>query len=136
MVLTGPAEHFWARSQAYAPEAWVAFQARSAEIPVLRDTDEWAAWDRLGDAVVHIELREWADALVVAPLSANTLAKLAQGLCDNLLVGAARLLPCACVGETPPADTHPNQSPTNSRNNRPRSSAPGTRASPWWWRRP
>lgn len=86
MVLTGPAEHFWARSQAYAPAAWEAFQALSAQILVLRDADEWAAWDTLGDAVVHIELREWADALVLAPLSANSLAKLAQGLCDNLMV--------------------------------------------------
>ena len=86
VVLTGPAEHFWARSQAYAPGAWEAFQALSARVPVLRDADEWDAWDALGDAVVHIELREWADALVLAPLSANSLAKLAQGLCDNLLV--------------------------------------------------
>lgn len=34
---------------------------------------------------MHIELRRWADCLVIAPLSANTLAKAAQGLCDNLL---------------------------------------------------
>ena len=35
--------------------------------------------------MLHIELRRWADCLVIAPLSANTLAKCAQGLCDNLL---------------------------------------------------
>jgi len=40
--------------------------------------------------VVHIELRRWADALVIAPLSANTLAKLAHGLCDNLLTCVVR----------------------------------------------
>jgi phosphopantothenoylcysteine decarboxylase len=34
---------------------------------------------------MHIELRKWADILVVAPLDANTLAKLAVGLCDNCL---------------------------------------------------
>ena len=39
----------------------------------------------MGDPVTHIELRRWADCLVIAPLSANTLAKAAQGLCDNLL---------------------------------------------------
>lgn len=33
----------------------------------------------------HVELGLWADALLVAPCSANTLAKFAQGLCDNLL---------------------------------------------------
>lgn len=44
----------------------------------------------MGDPVVHIELRRWADALVIAPLSANTLAKLAGGLCDNLLTCVVR----------------------------------------------
>src|SRR5260221_12582250 len=34
----------------------------------------------------HVELGLWADLLVVAPASANTLAKMAQGLCDNLLL--------------------------------------------------
>lgn len=53
---------------------------------VLRDRDEWPApgYHR-GDPVQHIELRKWADALVVAPLDANTLAKLALGISDNFL---------------------------------------------------
>jgi phosphopantothenoylcysteine decarboxylase/phosphopantothenate--cysteine ligase len=34
----------------------------------------------------HVELGLWADAFVVAPASANTLAKMANGLCDNLLL--------------------------------------------------
>lgn len=33
----------------------------------------------------HVELGLWADALVVAPASANTIAKMAHGLCNNLL---------------------------------------------------
>lgn len=33
----------------------------------------------------HIELAKWADLMVIAPLSANTMAKLAAGLADNLL---------------------------------------------------
>lgn len=33
----------------------------------------------------HVELGLWADLFLVAPLSANTLAKFAQGGCDNLL---------------------------------------------------
>jgi phosphopantothenoylcysteine synthetase/decarboxylase len=41
-------------------------------------------------SVLHIELRKWADVLVVAPLSANTLAKVAGGLCDNLLTSVVR----------------------------------------------
>lgn len=33
----------------------------------------------------HVELGLWADAFVIAPATANTLAKLANGLCDNIL---------------------------------------------------
>jgi len=33
----------------------------------------------------HVMLGRWADVMLIAPASANTLAKMAQGLCDNLL---------------------------------------------------
>ena len=52
--------------------------------------EEWNEWQRLGDPVLHIDLRDWADAFVVAPLSAHTLAKLANGLCDDTLSCVAR----------------------------------------------
>ena len=42
------------------------------------------------DLVAHIELRKWADVLVIAPLTANTLAKMTYGLCDNLLTSIYR----------------------------------------------
>lgn len=34
----------------------------------------------------HVHLARWADVMVIAPASANTLGKMAQGLCDNLLL--------------------------------------------------
>jgi phosphopantothenoylcysteine decarboxylase / phosphopantothenate---cysteine ligase len=34
----------------------------------------------------HVHLARWADLMVVAPASANTLSKMAHGLCDNLLL--------------------------------------------------
>lgn len=34
----------------------------------------------------HVGLGEWADALVIAPATANTLAKMAGGIADNLLL--------------------------------------------------
>ncbi len=37
------------------------------------------------DYTRHISLGEWADAFVVAPATANTLAKLSAGLCDDML---------------------------------------------------
>jgi len=53
---------------------------------LFRDRDEWpgSRYHR-DDPVLHIEFRNWASLLVVAPLDANTLAKFAQGLCDNFL---------------------------------------------------
>jgi phosphopantothenoylcysteine decarboxylase len=42
------------------------------------------------NTVQHIDLRNWADILLIAPLSANTLAKIANGICDNLLTNVAR----------------------------------------------
>lgn len=36
----------------------------------------------------HVELGLWADVMVVAPASANTLAKMANGVCDNLLLAS------------------------------------------------
>ncbi len=60
------------------------------------DEDEYAMWSERGDPVLHIELRKWADALLVSPLSANTLAKIATGACDNLAT-----LVCRCWDMTP-----------------------------------
>lgn len=56
-------------------------------VRVFTDEDEWNWTDR-NSPVLHIELRKWADVGLIAPLSANTLAKLSQGICDNLLVGS------------------------------------------------
>jgi phosphopantothenoylcysteine decarboxylase len=57
-----------------------------------RDADEWPAGRlfQVGEPVLHIELRRWADLLLIAPLDANTLAKLALGLSDNLLTSVYR----------------------------------------------
>lgn len=60
------------------------------KIRVWRDLDEWATWNTRTDPVLHIELRRWADVLVVCPLTANTLAKISLGLCDNLLTNVIR----------------------------------------------
>lgn len=40
------------------------------------------------DQVYHIELAKWADLMVIAPLSANTLAKMTYGLADNFLTAS------------------------------------------------
>ena len=47
---------------------------------VLLDLFEENSWSN------HVELGRWADVILIAPLSCNTLAKMANGLCDNLLL--------------------------------------------------
>ena len=42
----------------------------------------------------HVDLGIWADLLVIAPASANTLAKMAHGICDNLLLTTYLSLRC------------------------------------------
>jgi phosphopantothenoylcysteine decarboxylase / phosphopantothenate---cysteine ligase len=50
--------------------------------PVLTDfvKDETGQWNN------HVDLGLWADVMIIAPASANTVAKMANGLCDNLLL--------------------------------------------------
>lgn len=52
--------------------------------------DEWVQWTKSGDPVLHIELRNWADMLVIAPLSADFLARMVSGCVDGLLGGVVR----------------------------------------------
>lgn len=49
----------------------------------------------------HVDLGMWADLFVVAPASANTLAKMSQGICDNLLL--ATYLSARCPVAVAPA---------------------------------
>jgi phosphopantothenoylcysteine decarboxylase/phosphopantothenate--cysteine ligase len=49
----------------------------------------------------HVEMGLWADALLIAPASANTLAKMANGLCDNVLL--ATYLSARCTTFVAPA---------------------------------
>ena len=44
------------------------------------EEDENAVWNN------HVELGIWADLLIIAPATANTLSKMANGVCDNLLL--------------------------------------------------
>ncbi|MBE9053473.1 bifunctional phosphopantothenoylcysteine decarboxylase/phosphopantothenate--cysteine ligase CoaBC [Nostocales cyanobacterium LEGE 11386] len=51
-------------------------------------------WQPTHSRPLHIELGEWADLLVIAPLTANTLAKLTYGMSDNLLTNTVLASTC------------------------------------------
>lgn len=89
IVLTKSSEEFL---QAQSPEQpkLAAIEAIKGVDGIYLDQDEWSKpWVR-GDPILHIELRRWAHIMLVAPLSANTLAKLVNGISDGLLLSVAR----------------------------------------------
>ncbi|KAF4984714.1 hypothetical protein FZEAL_155 [Fusarium zealandicum] len=89
LIVTQSASHFLGGQSAEQPT-----MAEIARMPnvdaVYTDASEWAQPWRRNAPILHIELRRWADVLVVSPLSANSMAKIANGLCDNLLTSVVR----------------------------------------------
>lgn len=63
----------------------------------------------------HVAMAEWADAIIVAPLTANTLTKFATGLCDNI-VTACYLSARSKVFVAPAMDLDMYQHPTTKKN--------------------
>lgn len=63
--------------------------------PVLMELAGTEGWSN------HVQLGRWADLFVIAPLSCNTLAKMANGQCDNLLL--ASYLSATCPVMVAPA---------------------------------
>ncbi|BAB74810.1 bifunctional phosphopantothenoylcysteine decarboxylase/phosphopantothenate--cysteine ligase CoaBC [Anabaena sp. FACHB-709] len=62
--------------------------------PAYTDDDFWQSTH---SRPLHIELGEWADLLVIAPLTANTLAKLTYGMADNLLTNTVLASNCPAL---------------------------------------
>jgi phosphopantothenoylcysteine decarboxylase / phosphopantothenate---cysteine ligase len=63
--------------------------------PVISELFNEVAWSN------HVMLGRWADVMVIAPLTCNTLAKMATGICDNMLM--ATYLSCTCPVVVAPA---------------------------------
>src|SRR6187397_1437698 len=59
--------------------------------PVLADLADNDSWSN------HVMLGRWADIMLIAPLSCNTLAKMASGICDNLLLAVYLSATCPVV---------------------------------------
>jgi phosphopantothenoylcysteine decarboxylase/phosphopantothenate--cysteine ligase len=63
----------------------------------------------------HVELGQWADHFLIAPASANTLAKMAGGICDNLLLAVYLSAKCR-VSVAPAMDLDMWKHPATKRN--------------------
>lgn len=59
--------------------------------PVVTDLFTEASWSN------HVMLGRWADVMIVAPLTCNTLAKMAGGICDNMLLATYYSATCPVV---------------------------------------
>lgn len=62
--------------------------SRNKVVVDLFEGDSWAN---------HVQLGRWADAMLIAPLSCNTLSKMAAGLCDNLLMATYLSATCPVI---------------------------------------
>lgn len=62
--------------------------SKNAVITELANNESWSN---------HVMLGRWADVMVVAPLSCNTLAKMAHGMCDNMLLATWLSATCPVV---------------------------------------
>lgn len=71
-----------------------------------RETGEWNN---------HIELGRWADLIIIAPASMNSIAKLAHGMCDNLLMAVCLASKCP-IYIAPAMDVDMYQHPSNQKN--------------------
>lgn len=75
-------------AQAFITPLTVATLSRN---PAYTDQD---FWQPVHGRPLHIELGEWAEVMLIAPLTANTLGKLAYGLADNLLTNTVLASTC------------------------------------------
>ena len=87
------------------------FQALSGN-PVLIETHEGESG---GNGMAHINLTRQADVFLIAPATANTLAKIAQGIADNLLTNLAAARKCPLV-VAPAMNVEMWWNPANQRN--------------------
>ncbi|EKV05285.1 Flavoprotein [Penicillium digitatum] len=89
ILVTEPVEKFLIEQCLEQPDLDNLLQIDGVDA-IYRDEDEWSpSWTR-GGPVLHIELRKWAHILLVAPMSANTMARMVNGIADNLLLSVIR----------------------------------------------
>src|SRR5262245_25053459 len=72
----------------FIPKLTLSTLSKNKVLVDLFDEDSWAN---------HVMLGRWADVMLIAPLSCNTLAKMANGQCDNLLLAVYLSATCPVV---------------------------------------
>lgn len=75
-------------SKAFVSKLTLSTLSKSPVLDTLFDEVSWSN---------HVMLGRWADIMLIAPLSCNTLSKMATGLCDNLLMATYLSATCPVV---------------------------------------
>lgn len=78
LIVTKPAEHFLNGLKI------------NKNVKIWREEDSISMNYNFNETLLFHELSRWADIFLIAPLSANSLAKLANGICNNLLTSVIR----------------------------------------------
>lgn len=82
VAMTPAAEEF------VAPLTLAALSGSPVELHLVLQAPGRSSWNN------HVHMAEWAEALVVAPATSNTIAKAAHGLCDNLVLSLVLSAKC------------------------------------------
>jgi phosphopantothenoylcysteine decarboxylase len=70
------------------------FEDSINHVKLWTDQDEWEGDIYVKDQTIpHIALTQWADVFAIVPLTANTIGKMAHGICDNLLTSEVMAWP-------------------------------------------
>jgi len=100
VVMTKDAEHF------VTAKTLSVLSKNKVESEFFDEADNWNN---------HVKLGLWADVLLIAPATANTIAKMANGLCDNLLLATYLSARCKTI-IAPAMDLDMFQHPSTLRN--------------------
>ena len=90
-------------------ETFASLSGHEVAVDIFPDESQSTDWTR------HINWGEWADLFVIAPCTANTLAKIAQGISDNMLTSTVLAARCPML-ICPTMDGEMYESPSVSEN--------------------
>ncbi|MGL4584987.1 MAG: bifunctional phosphopantothenoylcysteine decarboxylase/phosphopantothenate--cysteine ligase CoaBC [Flavobacterium sp.] len=103
-VIMTPASH-----QFVTPYTLATLSKKPAYTNFFNAGDQGGTWNN------HVDLALWADLMIIAPATANTLAKMANGYCDNLLIATYLSAKCPIM-VAPAMDLDMYVHPTTERN--------------------
>ncbi len=98
-----------------SPVTLSALSKNEVIINMFPESKDFSQAERIETKTWHVNLGLWADAFIVAPATANTIAKIANGICDNFLLSAVLASKCPVL-IAPAMDDDMYKNPATKRN--------------------